>query len=59
MALALVVLTVQQSIWASESLKPMWLRSFHVFDAFLIAGLSQQLAKRGGSPLSKTIGQRE
>jgi hypothetical protein len=53
MALALVVLTVLQSLWATESLKPMWLRSFHVFDAFLIVGLSIHMAKLAGYPMSK------
>src|SRR4051812_28288658 len=53
MALALVVLTVLQSLWASESLKPVWLRSFHVFDAFLIVGLSIHMAQLAGLPLAK------
>ena len=50
MSFALVVITVLQSIWVIEDLSPMWLHSFHVLGAFLIAGLSQQIAKTVGKP---------
>jgi hypothetical protein len=48
-----VILTVVQSLWAGESLEPMWLRSLHVLDAFFIVGLSQQLAQLAVWPFSK------
>ncbi len=46
MVLVLFILVVLQSLWASESLKPHWLRSFHVFDALLIAFLGYHIAQR-------------
>ena len=46
MAVVLFVLIVLQYLWASESLSPQWLRSFHVFDALLIAFLGYHLAER-------------
>ncbi|HEX5140243.1 MAG TPA: DUF6220 domain-containing protein [Dehalococcoidia bacterium] len=52
MCVTLFVLAILQSLFATEDLDPEWLRSFHVFDAFLIAGLAQHLAVRAGWPLS-------
>ena len=46
MTVVLFVLIVLQYLWASESLSPKWLRSFHVFDALLIAFLGYHLAER-------------
>lgn len=48
---ALLVLVALQYVWAAHDLDPAWLRSLHVFDAFLIAGLNQHLAMRAGWPL--------
>ncbi|HEX5368903.1 MAG TPA: DUF6220 domain-containing protein [Dehalococcoidia bacterium] len=46
MIVVLFVLIVLQYLWASESLSPHWLRSFHVFDALLIAFLGYHIAER-------------
>jgi hypothetical protein len=48
---ALVLLMVLQSIFAQPDLDPIFLRTFHVFDALLIAGLVQHMAMRVGWPL--------
>jgi hypothetical protein len=52
MTVVLLILTALQILWAGEDLDPLWLRSLHVFGAFLIAGLSQNLAMKVGFPLS-------
>lgn len=52
MTVVLLFLTALQMLWASEDLDPMWLRSLHIFGAFLIVGLSQNLATKVGFPLS-------
>ena len=46
MVFVLFVLLLLQYLWGSESLKPHWLRSFHVFDALLIAFLGYHIAQR-------------
>ncbi len=45
MVVVLFVLLLLQYLWASDSLKPHWLRSFHVFDALLIAFLGYHIAQ--------------
>jgi hypothetical protein len=52
MTVVLLILTGLEMFWAGEDLDPRWLRSFHVLGAFLIAGLSQNLAMKVGFPLS-------
>ncbi len=52
MTVVLLILTALQMLWASEDLDPMWLRSFHVLGAFLIAGLTDNLTRKVGFPLS-------
>ncbi len=54
MAVVLFFLVGLQHLWADQTLKPAWLRSFHVFDAFLIAGIAFHLAQRAGFPLKKS-----
>ena len=49
---ALFVLNVLQMLWSLEDLDPMWLRSFHVLGAFLIAGLTDHLAREVRFPLA-------
>ena len=51
MSVVLVVLMLLQSVFVQID-SPLWLHSFHVFDAFLIAALAQHLAQRAGFPLS-------
>jgi uncharacterized membrane protein YkvI len=51
MTIVLLLLTALQILWAQLE-SPMWLRSFHVFDAFLLAGLADNLARKVGFPLS-------
>jgi len=52
MTVVLLILTALQMLWAGEDLDPIWLRSLHVFGAFLIVGLSLNLATKVGFPLS-------
>jgi hypothetical protein len=52
MTVVLLILTGLEMLWAGEDLDPRWLRSFHVLGAFLIAGLSQNLAMKLGFPMS-------
>jgi Family of unknown function (DUF6220) len=54
MCVVLLVLTILQSVFAQEDLDPIVLRSFHVFDALLIAGLAMHLQLRAGSPFSRS-----
>jgi hypothetical protein len=49
MTFALLVLAILQSVFAMEDLDQ--LRAFHVFDAFLIAGLTNHLCQKVGFPL--------
>jgi hypothetical protein len=44
MTLVLFVLMVLQSVFAQPDLDPVFLRTFHVFDAFLIVGIVFHLA---------------
>ena len=50
MSIVLLVLVILQSLWANEALDPMWLRSFHVFDASIILILAFHIAQRVGMP---------
>jgi uncharacterized protein DUF6220 len=55
MTAVLFVLMVLQSVFAQPDLDPVFLRTFHVFDALLIAGLVQHLAVRVGWPMKTAI----
>ncbi|HEY7269292.1 MAG TPA: DUF6220 domain-containing protein [Dehalococcoidia bacterium] len=46
MVVVLFVLIFLQPLFADESLDPQWLRSFHVFDALLIAFLGYHISER-------------
>jgi hypothetical protein len=50
MVVVLFVLVFLQALWASEDLDPKWLRSFHVFDALLIAFLGYHISQRSAHP---------
>lgn len=54
MSVVLLVLMVLQSVFAQPDLDPIFLRTFHVFDAFLIVGLVYNIATKMGSPLQNT-----
>ena len=50
MTVVLFLLVFFQVLWADPEFDPEVLRSLHVFNAFLIAGLTQHLAMRVGQP---------
>ena len=51
MTIGVFVLVFLQPLFAAPDLEPQWLRSLHVLNALLIAGLGYDLARRASSAL--------
>ena len=51
MTIGVFVLVFLQPLFAAPDLEPQWLRSLHVLNALLIAGLGYDLARRASSTL--------
>ena len=51
MTIGVFVLVFLQPLFAAPDLDPQWLRSLHVLNALLIAGVGYDLARRASSPL--------
>ena len=51
MTIVVFVLVFLQPLFAAPDLDPQWLRSLHVLNALLIAGLGYDLARRASSTL--------
>ena len=51
MTIGVFVLVFLQPLFAASDLEPQWLRSLHVLNALLIAGLGYDLARRASSAL--------
>ena len=49
MTIGVFVLVFLQPLFAASDLEPQWLRSLHVLNALLIAGLGYDLARRASS----------
>jgi uncharacterized membrane protein YwaF len=54
MSVLLFVLVFLQALFADPELDPMWIRSLHVLNAFLIAGLGHHIAQWSGKLFTRT-----
>ena len=53
MSIVLFLLVFIQPLFADEGLDPMWLRSLHVLNAFIITVLSLHIAQLAGQPFHR------